>query len=92
MTRTHDLKCWPEVFAAVRSGIKRCEFRRDDRQPSYAVGHVLRLREWDPTLERYTGKQVLVCVLHIIRGPDFGIPAGYALMSVAVVEKSNAKA
>jgi hypothetical protein len=40
----HDLKCWPEPFAAILSGEKRHEIRRDDR--GFKVGDVLRLREY----------------------------------------------
>lgn len=43
----HDLKCWPEYFAAVLAGAKRCELRRDDTR-RFAVGDRLILREWDP--------------------------------------------
>lgn len=42
----HELKCWPEYFEPVRTGLKPWEFRLADR--SYAVGDVLRLREWSP--------------------------------------------
>ena len=45
MTR-HELKTWPQYFAAVRSGKKRFEIRRNDRE--FAVGDVLVLREFDP--------------------------------------------
>lgn len=44
----HELKTWPEPFAAVRSDEKLAEFRRDDREPRFAVGDVLVLREWEP--------------------------------------------
>lgn len=43
---THELKTWPDPFAAIVSGRKRFEYRRDDR--GYAIGDSLRLREWTP--------------------------------------------
>lgn len=43
---THDLKTWPEPFAALWSGAKRAEFRKTDRP--FAAGDLLRLREWSP--------------------------------------------
>ena len=42
----HTLKTWPEPFAAVLSGAKRAEMRRDDR--GYEAGHLLLLREYQP--------------------------------------------
>lgn len=45
---THELKVWPEYFDALASGEKSFEFRKDDREPRFAVGDVLRLREYHP--------------------------------------------
>ena len=42
----HELKTWPEAWAAVRDGRKRFELRRDDR--GFAVGDVLLLKLWRP--------------------------------------------
>lgn len=42
----HDLKTWPEPFAAVVAGDKTHEARKNDRD--YQVGDVLRLREFKP--------------------------------------------
>ncbi len=49
MTADHYLKCWPEAFQAVFTGLKRYEVRRDDR--GYEVGDYLMLREWVPGTE-----------------------------------------
>lgn len=51
-TPTHTLKVWPQYFDALDSGGKTFELRKDDRTPRFAVGDVLRLREWDPTTRR----------------------------------------
>lgn len=89
----HDLKCSPEPFAALITGAKTHEFRRDDR--GFQVGDVLRLREWDPTprpwrgdieddrARGYTGRELRRRVTYISRGPDWGIPPGYVVMSLA---------
>ena len=88
----HDLKCWPEDFAAVERGDKTHEARRDDR--GFAVGHVLRLREWRPDDPaacqgdattripgKFTGRTLDVLVTHITRG-QYGLPPDLAIMSV----------
>lgn len=85
----HELKCWPEPFAALRSGAKVHEYRRDDR--GFAVGDRLLLRRWDPESARYTGRAVEVAVTYISRGPGFGIPEGYVVMSVDLVRDFEIK-
>lgn len=72
--RTHVLKTAPDPWLAVRAGVKTAEFRRDDR--GFEVGDVLDLRfgaEDGPSLKRR--------ITHITRGPLFGIPEGYAVLS-----------
>lgn len=77
----HDLKCWPEQFAAIRSGTKTCELRRDDRG-GFAIGDLLRLREWMPggLPPYFTGRVCVVEVTHVQRG--FGLGAGYVALSI----------
>lgn len=82
----HELKCWPEPFAATCRGEKFHEFRRDDR--GFAVGDELILREFNPggtiegmTNSRYSGDVIPVRVTYISRG-QFGIPDGFCVMSI----------
>ncbi|HMB06943.1 MAG TPA: DUF3850 domain-containing protein [Isosphaeraceae bacterium] len=84
MPRTHELKSWPDQFQAMWIGLKRAEFRRDDR--GYEVGDLLDLREWDPATGRYTGFRLTARVTHLVRGPKYEIPLGYAVLSVEVLE------
>jgi hypothetical protein len=78
----HHLKCCPAPFAAIIDGTKTAEFRRDDR--GFEVGDVLVLMEWDPQVTGYTGRQApRKTVTHISRGPAWGIPTGFAVMSLA---------
>jgi len=96
----HDLKTWPEPFAAILAGTKRHEIRKADRP--FAVGDVLLLREWAPSLmphDRtgratevlfggpmgyYTGRSVRVTVTHLTHGGAWGLPADLCVMSVAL--------
>lgn len=52
-TRTHELKSWPQFFRPIVAGDRRHELRRNDRD--FHTGDVLRLREYDPIRDAYTG-------------------------------------
>lgn len=79
----HDLKCWPEYFQAVKSGIKPFELRKDDR--GFAVGDVLHLREYDPKTEQYTGEEIDKTVTYILPLAMFGVANDerYVIMGLA---------
>lgn len=74
---THDLKTRPEPFAAVKSGLKPWEYRKNDRD--FREGDLLLLREWDGD---YTGRSLLRRVSWSLSGGTFGIPADYIIMSL----------
>jgi hypothetical protein len=76
----HDLKTWPAEFAAVEAGVKRFEWRKNDR--GFEVGDVLRLQEYDPDREQHTHRETVVDVTYLLRGPLFGVPEGYVVMSI----------
>lgn len=78
----HELKTWPEPFAAVLAGAKRFEVRRDDR--GFGVGDRLVLREFDPDAARYSGRVIVAEVPYLVRGPSWGIPEGIVIMSLDV--------
>lgn len=75
----HELKTWTGPFKDIKAGRKTFEYRRDDR--GYEAGDDLLLREWAED-SGYSGEELLVSVPHLIRGPDFGIPAGFVCMSI----------
>lgn len=85
---THELKTDPEVFDAVRRGEKRFEIRKDDR--GFVVGDWLRLRRTKHTGEEmrdgsiliYTGEEMTKKVVYILRGPIYGLSAGWVIMSI----------
>ena len=85
--RKHELKCWPEPFAALSDGRKRFEVRQDDR--GFAVGDVLVLHEWDPTerdfirdSDRKRLAPLCMRVTYILYGGRFGLPENMCVMSL----------
>ena len=93
----HLLKCWPAPFAALRSGAKKHEVRKDDR--AFAVGDVLRLDEWRPRREpnfydgqyqevfqadrgEYTGERLWMRVTYKSEAGTWGLPANLCVLSV----------
>jgi hypothetical protein len=79
----HDLKCWPEHFQAVKSGIKPFELRKDDRD--YDVGDILHLREFDPSTEQFTGEELEKTVTYILPLAMYGTGSleRYVIMGLA---------
>lgn len=100
----HDLKCHPPYFEAVLRGDKPFELRRDDR--GYAVGDVLRLREWLPDMYvdalddgstreeaaefAYSGRECRAAVTYALRGEPWLAP-GYVALGLRL-EGQNAAA
>jgi hypothetical protein len=82
VSTTHDLKTWPEPFAAVMAGEKTHEIRKADRP--FAVGDVLRLSEWDPRSGTFTGRALQADVTYVTAGGEWGIPHGMCVMSIRV--------
>lgn len=66
----HELKTWPKYFAAVRSGQKRFEIRRNDRD--FKVGDILVLSEFDPATDTYTGQTEERQVTFLLSEEDYG--------------------
>lgn len=80
----HELKTWPEYFEPTWNGLKRFEFRKNDRD--FKQGDVLRLREWDPKTEKYTGREIAAMVAYVLYS-GFGLPDGTCIMSLAAVRR-----
>lgn len=76
----HELKTWRGPFQAMKAGLKGFEYRKDDRD--YREGDTLWLRETEDGGEIYTGDELRRSVTYCLRGPLFGVPAGYVIMSV----------
>ncbi|KKN20461.1 hypothetical protein LCGC14_0935420 [marine sediment metagenome] len=93
MTQVHDLKCWPESFAAIGQERKTLELRKNDRD--FQVGDYLLLREYEPGPNaRYTGATTLASVTHILReGDAFGellAAKDVVAMSIYVLDEQDA--
>lgn len=95
--KTHELKSWPEFFAAVLNQSKPFELRKDDRD--FDVLDVLWLREWDPETKQYSGHDAYRRVTYILRhrpgagcAADFGLRPGYAILGIAWATKPSHKA
>lgn len=76
---THELKCCPEFFEKIGTGVKRFELRVDDR--GFRAGHRLRLREWRRDREEYTGREIAVVVLYLVSG--LGLQKDWVCMSLS---------
>lgn len=77
---THTLKTWPEPFQAILDDRKSFEVRRNDR--AFAVGDLLRLLEWDPASEAYTGRGDEARVTYIVPGGSWGLPADLCVLGI----------
>lgn len=95
---THELKCWPMSFQAIKRGEKTFEVRQEDNR-KFAQGDTLHLREFDPTslfgeTGNYTGDELRVEVRWLLRADEsefFGIKHGYVVMSVRDGDSSSSK-
>jgi hypothetical protein len=77
--KIHELKTWPVYFDQLKRGLKRFEYRRNDRD--FQVGDVLQLEEWDPETGEYTGRWMALRVWSMMTDCP-GLPEGYCIMQV----------
>lgn len=66
------LKTHREPFAAILSGIKKFEIRKNDR--NFAVGQKLRLIEWNEESKEKTGRKVEAEIIYLVPGGKWGLP------------------
>lgn len=60
----HRVKSWPRFFEATTAGVKTHDVRRTtDRD--YQVGDTLRLMEFDPEKQQYTGRELCVRITYM---------------------------
>ena len=78
MSRTHDLKTVQPHFDALKSGLKRFEIRKNDR--NFQVGDYLHLQEYD--IEKgYSGEDLFFKVSFILYDETF-LQEGCVCMSL----------
>src|SRR5258705_5411646 len=61
--RWHEMKSQPQFFSEILAGRKTHDLRQADR--SFRVGDLIRLREWLPDQEQYTGREAILEVTYI---------------------------
>lgn len=74
----HDLKILPQYFEAVKTGKKKFELRRNDRD--YKVGDEIHLEEWEP-IGKYTGRDIVKEITYVLKNcEEFGLKNGYCII------------
>jgi hypothetical protein len=73
----HELKSWPEFFRQVVAGVRTHELRLNDRD--FNIGDVVRLREFDPGTDTYTGSECDAAITSLTSADVPCAVSGYAL-------------
>jgi len=83
----HELKTWPEYFNMIAIGLKTFEVRKDDR--GFELGDTLVLKEYLPDDKKFTGNEIRVHVVHIMRSDDVlgGLVPGFVVMGFEVLAR-----
>lgn len=86
--KTHEVKCWPEGYAAIADGSAPFSLRRNDRH--YKVGDKIKFLEYDDRKGVFTGREVTRRITFMIEGvgpggitPLHGLARGYAILGLA---------
>jgi hypothetical protein len=83
----HELKSWPQFFEPIVAGRKTHELRRSDER-DYQVGDRLRLREFDPASNTYTGRVEVVAITYITSADqpcalsEMALGQGFCILSI----------
>lgn len=79
--KVHQLKTHHRPYLALATGTKLFEWRKNDRD--FQVDDMLILMRFDPDSATYVDGEYLVrWVTYVLRGPDFGVPEGFCVMSL----------
>jgi Domain of unknown function (DUF3850) len=83
----HKVKSWPHLFEAALAGTKTHEMRKATER-DYRVGDTLRIQEYDPSLETYTGRELVVRITYITSSESpcalsrSGLHPDYCILSI----------
>jgi len=80
---THELKIWPEPFAAVTNFTKTYEVRTADRP--FAVGDQVLFREWNPDTKDYTGQECEAEIVHLTPAGEWGLPVNLCVFGIEMI-------
>jgi hypothetical protein len=80
---THRVKSWTYLFNAVKSGLKKHDFRNVDER-DYKVGDVLVLCEYDQATGQFTGNELPCRITYMT---DYRTPC--AMSSMALDKKAT---
>lgn len=85
----HYLKAHREPFQAMWEDLKTAEFRKNDR--NFKVDDILFIREINEEYlhfgqDLYTGRVITAAVTHVLK-ESFGVPPGYAMLSLKIIRK-----
>lgn len=80
MSKIHELKTWPKYYYRVFIGQKNFELRKADRD--FEIGDFVRLREFDPDKNEYTGRELQKEIMYILHGGQFGLEQGYVILDL----------
>lgn len=89
---THELKSWTMFFSGIISGDRTSDIRCTlDRR--FAVGDTLLLREFDPVVQKYTGRYACADITYIQQQKsnpcaisEYALHPDYAVLSIRVRE------
>jgi hypothetical protein len=81
---THRLRVWPKFTDALSDGTKTFEARKNDRD--YRTGDTLELIGWDPDTCTTTGWSQRRTITYMLRGPAFGVEAGWAILGLSPLQ------
>lgn len=93
--KTHHLRTDPAPFNDLWKDRQKFQCRPDNE---FAIGDTLCLQETATDTENpmaavvrpdYTGREIHASVTHIMRGPIYGIGAGWVCMSISVFFKTS---